>query len=268
MQEDANQQDATPQDATPQDATPQDAGRQDAADVGSAARLIGVLHEPTKTFRAIGARPTWGLALVVLLVISIVLTFLVAERINWTEFAQQSIADSGRELTPEQTEKQIEIVEKFGSVMAWIGPIVMLLGFGVMTLVFWLGLKVMSGELSFKQSFSVVLHGMAPYWLVSSLLSLPIVLGKGEIGPDELEKGGYLMSNAAFLAPEGASKALVSLLSSLDLFSFWSLALLTVGLSTVGKVSKAKAAIVAVGLWVVYVGGKTGLALLGQMAGG
>ena len=36
----------------------------------SAGRVIGALVSPVKTFRSLAERPTWGVALVVLLVIS------------------------------------------------------------------------------------------------------------------------------------------------------------------------------------------------------
>ncbi len=45
----------------------------------------------------------------------------------------------------------------------------------------------------------------------------------------------------------------MTLLVNLDLFSFWSLALLTIGFSVAGRVSKGKAAVGVVGLWVLYV---------------
>lgn len=234
----------------------------------SVSRLVGVLIEPTKTFRSIGERPTWGVALVLFLLVSLVLTFLVTSRVDWSDVIRQQIADSGREIPAEQIEKQVEIGAKVAPIFAWAGGGIQIGGFALMALIFWLGLKVMASEMTYKQSFSVTLHALTPSWLVAGVLTIPVLLGKAEISGQELQRGSFLLSNAASFAPEDASRAMVALLSSLDIFSFWCIALLTLGYSVVGKVSKAKAAICVIVLWAVFVGGKVGLALLGQMANG
>ncbi len=76
-------------------------------------------------------------------------------------------------------------------------------------------------------------------------------------------RGALLWSNPAFLAGDEASLALLAFLSSLDVFSFWSLALLTIGFSVAGRVSKGQAATCVVGIWVLYVASKVGLAAIG-----
>jgi hypothetical protein len=73
--------------------------------------------------------------------------------------------------------------------------------------------------------------------------------------------GDLLRSNLGFLVGRD-EKVLHSLLGSIDLFSFWSLALFVIGYSAAAKIRKGQAAGVIVTLWVVFVLGKAGLAAI------
>ena len=73
--------------------------------------------------------------------------------------------------------------------------------------------------------------------------------------------GDMLRSNLGFLAPPDA-KALHSLLGSLDVFSFWTMGLLAIGLAAAARIRKGQAAGVVVSLWLVYVLAKAGLAAI------
>jgi hypothetical protein len=56
-----------------------------------------------------------------------------------------------------------------------------------------------------------------------------------------------------------------ALLSSIDLFSIWVLALLIIGFGIVSKLPRAQAIGIVVVFWLIYVIGKTGLSALGQL---
>jgi hypothetical protein len=71
-----------------------------------------------------------------------------------------------------------------------------------------------------------------------------------------------LPSNLGFLAPEGASAAVLSLLSAFDLFKLWTLVLLVIGFAAVARLKKGTAAAAVVGCWALYVLGKAGWAAI------
>src|SRR5439155_20361730 len=114
-------------------------------------------------------------------------------------------------------------------------------------------------ELSYKTSFSVLLHAFMPQ-AVSALLTLPVILSRASIGVEEA-RTGILASNLAAFAPH-AGKASQALLSSIDFFSLWTLLLLLIGHHLVTRVSKATAATIVLALWAIYVAGKVGLSAL------
>ena len=102
---------------------------------------------------------------------------------------------------------------------------------------------------------------MMPF-LVATLLAIPVVLSRAELSLEDVQRGSFLFSILASFAPASSGKVLLSLLASLDLFSFWSIALLAIGFRVVGKLSKAAALGVVLALWAAFVAGKAGLAAL------
>lgn len=227
-------------------------------------RLVGVLTAPGKTFKAIAERPTWVVALLVLIGIGLVVGVMMNGKMDWAEVTRDSMESQGRELPEDQMERIIDFQEKFGPIMMILGS---LLGtpavYLILALIFMVLFKMLGGEIGFLPSFSVILHGMMPR-AVMGLLSIPVVLGKDELGFEELKDNSVLTSNLAAFAPEDAGSGLVALLSSFDAFSIWAIVLLVIGYSTVARVSKGAAAAGVVGLWVVYVLGKVGLSALGS----
>lgn len=228
----------------------------------SIGRVVGVLVSPTRTFEAIRERPTWLVALVVLVILSVVGGYLVAGKLDVEEVVRESIADSGRQLSDEQLDQAVAIQEKLMPVLSIGGPLVIFpVACLLMALVFWVLLKMLGGEFAYKTSFATTIHGLMPN-AISALLTIPVVMARGELGYEEVRSGILLASNLAAFAGEETGKGLIALLASIDLFSIWSLVLLTIGFAVVGKVSRGKAAGVVVGLWAVYVAFKVGIAAL------
>jgi hypothetical protein len=232
-------------------------------------RLIGVLISPRKTFAAIAGHPTWGTAMVVLVLILSGVSYLMALRTDHEDVTRGSMAQLGIEIPEEEMQKSIERAEKTGPLTSLLGglfvPVIGLL----LALVFMVVFKLIASDLDFGSSLSVVLHSMMPL-AVSSLLSIPVILSKSTIGFEDIRNGSLLASNPAFLASEETSAPLRSLLSSLDVFTFWTLILLAIGYSQAGKMPLRKAGITVFVLWLVcWVGFKVGFsALTSSLMGG
>jgi hypothetical protein len=112
--------------------------------------------------------------------------------------------------------------------MAYVAPIVgtpiavMVIG-GVMMLIF----NMMKGYgLKFGQHVGVVAYSMLP-GIISSVLTILLLYLKS---PDEINIQNPLAFNVgAFLNAETTSKGLLAFANSLDLFSFWVMALMATG---------------------------------------
>ena len=228
----------------------------------SIARVVGVLFSPEKVFTALREKPTWLVALVVLVVLGTLAGYLVGQKLDWEVVAREQIEQSSRQLSEDQIEGSIEVTEKLGPILViavplLFGPAVYLL----IALLFWVILKMLGGDFSYQASFATTLHGMMPS-AVQALLTVPVVLGRSELDYEAVETGSVLASNLGAFASEGTSNAMLALLSSVDVFSIWNMILLSIGYAVVGKVSRGKAAAVVLGLWVVYILFKVGSAAI------
>src|SRR3954454_10316679 len=175
----------------------------------SAGRLIGALFSPVKTFRSIAERPTWGLALVALMLVGTVTGVLANKRIDPNDMRQmieQRMEKQGQKPTPEQLDQAVGMGQKWGSIVVWFAPIFSIGANLLMALLFWLAFRfAAASSLSYKTSFSVLLHAFMP-WLIAGLLTLPVILSRQQIALKEAQQG-LLASNLAAFAPEGAGAA-------------------------------------------------------------
>jgi hypothetical protein len=220
-------------------------------------RVIGALISPEKTFRSIAERPTWVVPLLLLILITGLVGYVAGERVDFEKQIRREMAERGG-VSEEEIQQAVGFMEKFGRILFVIPAVFAPLIYLLIALIFLVALRLSGSEIRFGQSFSVLLHAMMP-WVVHGLLSLPLILRQEAIDPEAMERGGLLMSNLAALAPEDSGKVLLSLLASLDLFTVWTLILLTIGYRVVARVSTATAATVAVTLWLLYLAGKLGL---------
>jgi hypothetical protein len=229
-------------------------------------RLIGALVSPAKTFRSIAERPSWGVALVALLIVSTAVGVLANQRIDKNDLrqmVQERIEKSrGGQATPEQVEQAMAFTEKANAVGRWLIPVVGTVVYLLITLLFFMAFRFFAGsEIPYKTSFAVTLHGFLPV-LVGGLLTLPVILSREHINLKDAQSGNLLASNLGAFAPESLGTAARSLLSSLDLFSLWTIVLLIIGYRIAAKVSTAAATTVVVVLWALYVAAKVGLSAL------
>lgn len=220
-------------------------------------RPLGVLVSPKPTFRSIAERPTWLPPLLVLLALFVAVQLLMAPRIDMEATIRDGMERRNQPVTDEQVEQYAEMQSKFFA----CGAVVPVIGWLIAALLFWGLANAAGGELGFKRSFAVTLHGLMPN-AVSALLSIPVVLGRTEIDAAEAQHG-LLASHAAAFAPEDAAAWLVALLARIDVFALWSLVLLVIGLRTVGKLSTAAATVVVLVVWLLWVGFTVGSAAIG-----
>lgn len=227
---------------------------------GSAVQsLWGVLLAPEKTFQALASRPLWLPALLLLVATALALSVIITPRLDMKQVIREAIADSGQEVPAAQLDRQVEIADKF----KWLGtasqvvlqPAAYLLMAGLFLVV----LRLVGSEIDFRRSLAVAVHGMMPF-VLATLLAIPVVLSRAQLSLQDVRSSSFLRSNLAAFAPETTGKAMLSLLASCDLFSFWSIALLAIGYRIVGRVSQTASWGVVVTLWAVFVAGKFALA--------
>jgi len=231
----------------------------------AAGRLIGVLVSPVKTFRSIAERPTWGVALAVILVISTVVGVLANQRIDPDDMRkmvqQQMEKRQGGTVAPEQVDQGVEMGRKISSVTIWLIPVFVAAIYLIIAALFLAAFRFFGGsEIPFKTSLATTVHAYIP-GLVAGLLALPLLLSRPHITVKQAQ-GNLLASNLGAFAPESMGAAPRTLLTSLDFFSIWTLCLLIIGYRLTARVSTTSAATVVLVLWAIYVAARVGMAAL------
>jgi hypothetical protein len=115
-------------------------------------------------------------------------------------------------------------------------------------------------SLNFKSSLGIVSYAYMP-GVLGGLLGILVLFLKD---PSTIDLENLVASNFAALLTSDTSKWLIALAKSFDLFVFWILLLLAAGFSAANpkKISMGKALGVVVGLWLVFVIVRVGLAAI------
>ena len=225
-------------------------------------RLIGALVSPGETFRAIGERPTWLPALLILIILGGAVAVVIQLKSDPEEMVREQFAALKVDVPQEQIDKAVEDAEnrstgaKVG--LAAAGIVFQAVIYALVALLFWVAFKMFGSEMDYLRSLATTVHAYLPL-AVGSLLNLPLMLSRETITFEDVRNGGVLVSSLKALAPEDASPVTESLLGSLDLFTIWTLVLLTIGFKAVAKVSTAVASGIVILLWLIYVVGKVGI---------
>lgn len=233
-----------------------------AAGMGEFSRISGVFFDPKTAFADIAKRPTWIVPVVLVVIFGLLVSITIGQRVGWERVVRQSMETSSRtqQMTPEQRDQAISMGTKFASIMAYTGVILVPLVFAIMAGVL-LGVAsgIFSAGVRFKQVFAVVCYSSLT-GMISAILTIVVLYLKN---PDEVNVQNALAFNpAAFMDQATASKFLYSLATSLDLFSFWTILLMAIGIKAASgkKLTFASAVFAVVLPWAVYVLGKSALA--------
>lgn len=225
------------------------------------ASLWGVLLAPEKTFRALAARPSWLPAMLLLVASGLALSLVVTPKLDMKQVIREAIEESGQDVSAAQLDRQVEMADKF----KWIGTasqVVLQPAFYLlMAVVFMVIFRLLGSEIDFPRTLAVSVHGMMPF-AVATLLTIPVVMMRANLSLKDVQNARYLHSNLASFASESTAKPIMALLASVDLFSIWTIVLLSIGFRVVGKLSRAAAIGTVVTLWALVVGGKVALASL------
>ncbi len=219
------------------------------------ARLLGMLLEPAEEFRSIVARPRFWLPLLGWVVLGLAFTAVWMQNVDLREFMMNQIQLSGRadRIPADRMDAIIDSQTGFVKVFAWVGAVAVPLGTtlivaGVFMLVFRF---FYAGQITFAQSMAIVAWSFFTMKLVTLPATLLVMFFRGDwnVNPEEaLQAGGAL-----FVDRQTTAKPLWTLLYSLDLFSVWLMAMLSIGYGVAIRRPATTAAVGVVSAWVLYV---------------
>lgn len=155
-----------------------------------------------------------------------------------------------RDLPPEQLKEQLELMARF----AWVQivatpPLLLLLGL-VLAGITYVLVTILSSQATFKKYFTLTLYASV-IGALSLLVSNLVVRWRG-IDSIRTVHDAQVTLGLGFLAPEG-SDVLFAVLSTVNVFTVWSLWVLALGLMYVFGMSRNAAVIAVIPWWLISV---------------
>jgi hypothetical protein len=220
-------------------------------------RVIDTFIAPSKTFADILRNQSWWLPFLIVVIIGYGFIVSVEKRVGWEQVMENSM-----KANPSQAERISNApAEQQATIRATTlaSYKIFSYAFPVFIILYWLvAAAVMLGTLNFGfggtakygQLLAVFVYAGLP-GTIKSLLSI-IVLYAG------LDAEAFQLQNPVgtnlgyYLSPE-SPKWLMSLGTSIDVFTIWTVVLLVIGCAIVAKIKRGSAAVAVVGWWVLII---------------
>lgn len=223
-------------------------------------RVTGVLFAPVATFREIAARPDILVPMAIIVILSIISSIVIAPRVDFETAMREQFEQAGRNMSKEDMDRAVRFSTAIAKGMIYVAPLLNMIFFAAVAGIFLLAFRLFGGEGNFKQAFSVTLYSWMPM-MIAAIAMLVILIARGNVGAEQLNS--LVMSNLGFLVDMKENPVAYALLSSIDVFTFWTLALFVIGFSFLSGVSRGKSAVIILTLWVVMIVIKVGFAAMG-----
>ena len=219
-------------------------------------RVIDTFVAPSKTFTDILRSQSWWLPFLIIIVVGYGFVFAVEKKVGWEQVVENSLKTNTLPGRAASTTPQPNNRRRFAHSMVMGYKIVSYI-FPAFVLLYWVvAAAVMLGTLNFGfggiakygQLFAVFVYAGLP-GIIKSILSI-IVLFAG-LGAESFNLQNPVGTNLGYYLSPESPKWLISLGTSIDIFTIWTVILLVIGCSIVAKVKRGSAAVAVVGWWLL-----------------
>jgi len=211
--------------------------------------VIDIFYQPAEVFRRRQNRSVWPPMLFVAISIGVIFfaTFNTLEPLFAAEFTRQtaSVMAKNPQITQEMMDKQRAIGESF--TRYGIGVVILITMF-ILGVAAWLIGKLVGSKQTFQAALVVAAWSYMPRVLGA------VIGGVQGLLMDPAKLTGQMsisLSPARFMDPDTSNPLLFQLMGRFDLITIWVTILLAIGLYATGKVSKDRAAVFGILIWIV-----------------
>lgn len=233
-------------------------------DISAGAALAGVFMSPRETLPKV-VEKRWSFALIPIVLVTILSfagTWVFMSKVDRAQFTRDQLRQS--KFASQMSESQIEeIVDQSSQRPKWIQPVAVVVMIPLVTVIlaaiFWLVLLAFGNEITFGRSFQATAWAFLPS-LITGVIFLIILFVKDA---NAIDVQNPIATNlAAILGRDSMPKPLYVLLSSLDVFKIWTIALLGIGLGAAARCKIRTAVLSVTVLYAVWIALRMGLAII------
>jgi hypothetical protein len=217
-------------------------------------RVVDTFIAPTKTFTDILRSTTWWLPLVLMVLVTVGVSFVVDKQVGYARVAENQIHQSPKQedqfnqLTTEQRAARLRGMAVGYRYTSYASFVFILAFVAIVSLLYWATFNFgLGARTTYGQMFAVSMYASLPRLLSGVLTIITLLFGGDADGYDMRNPVG---TNIAYYLPD-VGPALKAMLSFVDIIGIWVLVLLIIGMAIVAKVPHGKAAAVVIGWWIV-----------------
>lgn len=233
-------------------------------DITACAAVAGVFMSPREAFPKI-VEKRWAFALLPILIVAVlsfVGSWVFTSKVDMGQFVRDQIKQS--KFASQMSEAQIEeAADSAAQRPKWIQPVIGLFVVPLMAVIlaaiFWLVLLAFGNEITFGRSFQATAWAFLPS-VITGVIFIILLFVKDA---NAIDVQNPIATNlAALLGRESLPKPLYVLLSGLDVFKIWIIALLGIGLGAAARCKIRTAVLSVVVLYAVWIALRMGLAAI------
>lgn len=227
-------------------------------------RVVDTFVAPSKTFADVLRSASWWLPFLLIVVCSYFLTGAIQTKVGWSQLVENEIhanpklSDRMSSIPPEQVAAQQKVMLYSFQGGFYAGPLINLLFVTISALVLWATINFgFGGSATFGRLFCVGMYSALPGAISALLAGIMLFAGRS---PESFTTQTLLGSNPGYyIETPGALK---TALSMLDVFTIWTLVLLSIGISIVGKTKRSSGYIAVFGWFVLILLVRTAMAAI------
>lgn len=237
---------------------------QEPAPLSEGQRLINIFFAPSKTCTDLRRNASWWAPFLIIAIVALLFVYVVDQKVGFQKVSENMIqlqpkqADRIDRLPADQRQKVMQQQATVTRIISYAFPMIALVFYAIFAAVLFATLKFgASADLKYKTLFALIVYTRLPQLLATLLAIVSLLAG--------VSGDGFNLENPAatnpgyFVAPDG-SAVLRALLTPLDIFTLWTLALTAIGITCISRVKRGTAFAVVFGWFAVVVLAKVVLA--------
>ena len=223
-------------------------------------RIAGIFISPVETMRDIARRPDFLVPLLLIIFVSLACTAVAMRHIDFASDIRASFEDSGRKVSAEQSARALKWGVTIGKTAGWLSPVLLAIWWAIYAGIVMMLFRMFGADMTYSQAFAVRVYSVLP-GVLRGIITAIVVSTRGTVPARAMAT--IVRSNAGFLVDLKAHPVLFTLLTSLDVFTLWALVLSIIGYAYAANVSRTRAALAIVSLFLLGLFLSVGFAAIG-----